>query len=129
MEKRRIRLEMEDCPPFVTIDCAPPFPDLNLFFRAAAQAFIAPYQLAIDVGKLTEASAERIYAMAYAEGVIMSSPTEGFESFEPADWTQWLIEHPIHFRNLREICDYRRNWEDADDCGEKGYQDLRAATQ
>ncbi len=101
--------------PDVTIDCMPPFADVNTVFRAASQALLEPHQLAIQLDKMSEEGAERLYAMVYAEGVILSSPTEGFTGFSRQDWKAWLIEHPVHFQNLREICDYRKNWEEPGD--------------
>ena len=112
-----IEISIPDCPPTIRLLCAPPFPDVNTIFRAGATAFLEPNRLAIDCGKMSKAGAERLYAMVYAEGVILSSPTEGFEEFSRPDWTAWLIEHPVHFQELRDLLDHRKNWEEPDEPG------------
>ena len=130
-----IEIAIPDCPPTIRLLCAPPFPDVNTVYRAGATAFLEPRQLAIDCGKMSDKGAERLYAMVYAEGVILSSPTEGFEGFSRPDWTAWLIEHPVHFQKLRDCLDHRKNWEEPDesggteDGGQARHPDTRAASQ
>ncbi len=116
-KKMRVTFKIKDCPPDISLDCAPPFPDVNTVFRAGATAFLEPNRLAIECGKMSTAGAERLYAMVYAEGVILSSPTEGFEEFSRPDWTAWLIAHPVHFEKLRNCLDHRKNWEEPDEPG------------
>jgi len=133
--KMRVTFAIPDCPPDISLDCAPPFPDVNAVYRAGASAFLEPHRLAIDCGKMSEKGAVRLYAMVYAEGVILSSPTEGFAEFSRQDWTAWLIEHPVHFKKLRDYLDHRKNWEEpdapggAEDGGEQGHPDAGAPPQ
>ena len=97
--------------PHLVITFIPPFPDVNLIFRAVAHARIRPYALAIEHGAICEETSLRIYAQAYAEGAIEGSETPGFESFSSDAWMHWLLEHPDHFQEIRELIDHRPNWD------------------
>jgi hypothetical protein len=97
--------------PHVSIDCWPPFVDINIIFMAAFKSFVAPYQLAIDAGKVSDETATRVMAQAYAEGVIARSRTPGYEKFKGRDWLAFFLKHPDHFDELRRACEVRRNWD------------------
>lgn len=112
MDIRRITFGGNFPKPHLSIDCWPPFVDLNPLYRAASMHFVQPYKLAIDAGKLSEESAVRVLAQAYAEGVIAKSPTDGFQDLKGSDWIDWLVEHPDHFADLRAHVEVRRLWDD-----------------
>ncbi len=118
MQIRIIEFSGEHQKPHLELECLPPFPDLNLLFRVASHAILDPYRLAIELGKVTEETATRLYARLYAEAVIRASPTPGFEDMTRERWAEWLIEHPVHFTNLRSFCDFRNNWVPVKDAAE-----------
>ena len=111
MEIRRITFEGDYPQPHLSIDCRPPFPEVNPIFRACFHAYMQPYELAIEVGKIAEETAVGIMAHTYAEGVVAKSPTPGFENMKAADWRKFFADHPGHFAELRSYCEARGNWD------------------
>lgn len=112
MEIRRVTFAEPFPEPHLSIDCWPPFPDLNMLFAAAAKAFVDPYTLAAQMGKISEESAIMVQAQAYAEGVVANSQTEGYEAYGVREWLAFFLEHPDHFDELRRHLEVRRNWDD-----------------
>lgn len=110
MEIRRITFKAPFPEPHLSLDCWPPFPEVNSVYAAAAKAFIDPYRLALEVGKIEEKTALHFFARLYSEGVIDKSPTPGFEKLTQVDWATWLMDHPDHFAELRALCEHEGNW-------------------
>ena len=110
MEVRRITFKEPFPEPHISIDCWPPFAESNPIYAAAAHSFIQPYTLAIEMGRIEEKTALRFFAQAYAEGVIANCTSPGFKEMKGHDWTEWLLAHPEHFEELREILECRDNW-------------------
>lgn len=125
MEIRRFTFKDEG----FSIDCWPPFPDLNCLYAAAAIAFLRPHKLAIDMGRMPEERNVELLASTYAEGVIAGSPStkDGMNKFDPAQWRQWLLANRETFRILRSYCDVRRTFDPVG--GEDGQEGLRPARQ
>lgn len=127
MDIRRITFVAPFAEPHLSIDCWPPFEELNAFYERAALSFLRPYQTAIDAGKIEEATAVRVLAKVWAFACIAKSPTPGFEKFKEADWERWLVLHPEHFEEMRAILGVRRNWDPAGGSdGKQGSAEPRA---
>ena len=94
------------------INVMPADPKLNVLFRAASMTYLQPFALAVELGRLTEATALKNLAMAYGEGVIAGSPDEELMDFTPRDWTKWLLDHPEEFEQLKGICEVSSNFVD-----------------
>lgn len=110
MPKLSLRFEAPFPEPHLAITFNPPFPDINPIFRAVANARLRPFSIAIECNAVSEETALKMYAQTYAEGSIDRSDTPGFESLTIDQWTAWLIEHPDHFQEIRELVDHRPNW-------------------
>lgn len=108
---RRLRFAFEDEPEAPTnglcIDFYPADPRVNCLFRAAMAAHVQPYMLAARVGRLSEDTATRALARAYAEGVISGSPSEELHCHSTAEWAEWLVANPREFEILREHAEPR----------------------
>jgi hypothetical protein len=106
MNLRRLVFQYDDDPTNpvngVKIDFLPADPSVNAVFRAALQAHVQPYALSAHLGRLTEPTAIKALAKAYAEGVITGSPCDALMNMTRGDWEQWLIDHPDEFERLRE---------------------------
>ena len=111
-EIRRVTFKAPFAEPHLSIDCWPPFADLNAIFMAASKAFLDPYRLAIDCGKLSDERADDLLMQAFAEGVVASSPTPGYEGWSGREWLKFFRENPDHFDELRRHLTVRRNWDD-----------------
>lgn len=94
----------------VALDCRVPDLNLNPAFREAVMRHIAPLRLAERMGALSEESALRGLARAYAEGVIVGSPSPSLGLLDAAGWEAWLLEHPEEFDKLRELLDDTEVW-------------------
>lgn len=90
--------------------------ELNEFFRAAAMNYIVPNQLAMQMGKLTEAREREILMRAYACGVVVVTEPK---MSEEAIYV-WFKKHPKEFDILFEIADHRKNFEDDGNSDEHG---------
>jgi hypothetical protein len=112
MDIRRITFEAPFAEPHLSIDCWPPFVDVNQIFRAAFHSFVQPHQLAIDAGRVDERTATKLLAQAYAEGVVARSPTPAYEAWIGSDWLKFFLRYPDHFDELRRVCEVRRNWDE-----------------
>lgn len=110
MPKLTITFREPFAPPHLSIRCNPPFADANPIFEAVAAARIRPYALAIEHGAISEESALKIYAQAYAEGVIDRSLDIPYDKYTILAWERWLLANPDHFKELREHVDCRTNW-------------------
>jgi hypothetical protein len=111
MELRRIEFRGGFPEPHLSIDCWPPFAEVNKIFVAAFQACVAPYQLAIDCGKLGEETSLKVWIKCYATGVVAKSVTPGYEKMRESDWVKFFTDHPEHFEELRAVCEHSRNWD------------------
>lgn len=111
MNVRRITFEYLD----VSIDVLPAVVAENAVFRAAFAAYVQPYRLAAQLGRLSEDTARRGLAKAYAEGVITGSPTPALCDYGRADWERWLLEHPDEFETIRAVCEVAENFKDQAD--------------
>lgn len=107
MNVRRLRFDYIP----VAIDILPADPKVNRIYAAAAMAHVQHLTLASQVGRLSEEVATRALAKAYAEGVIVGSPTPGYEEFDRTDWERWLNENPDEFSQLRSIAEVSENFE------------------
>lgn len=79
--------------------------NVNSIFQAAVLTHIRPYALAASMGRLSEARSEQLLARVYADGIIVGSPTEGYDKFTQADWEKWLLENKEEFRQLRSVAE------------------------
>lgn len=94
----------------VEFDVGPAFTDLNPLYRAAAIAYVQPYTLSSQLGRISEERSTELLAAAYAEGVIFDSrPTMTSQEIR-----SWLIAHPNEFTIIREYAEHRRNFEEGD---------------
>lgn len=84
---------------------------MNALFDAACMAFVKPYSLAQQAGRLTEEEALVPLAKAYAEAVIVRSESPEHEGFRPADWEKWLLANPEKFAIIRSIAEVKRNFD------------------
>lgn len=87
-----------------------PFEDLNPLWRPAYVAFCAPLQLSAQLGRLSEARAQKALAAAYGEGCVMGSNDPRFDNFSTLDWREWLEGHPWEFGQIRSFAELRDNW-------------------
>ncbi|MGB5810116.1 MAG: hypothetical protein WBG86_06270 [Polyangiales bacterium] len=110
LPKMTLKFKPPFAEPHLSITVNAPFPDVNPIFRIVAGSRIRPYSLAIENDMVSETTALRIFAEAYAEGVIDRSTTPGFEGWTIEQWRVWLLDHPDHFEELRAICEHRPNW-------------------
>lgn len=108
MAVRRIRFAYLPGEP--AIDCRPPHVDLNLDFRDAVMRNLAPLKLAQRLGRLSETTARRALARAYAEGVVTGSPTAALEQLDTEGWEEWLLANPDEFDELRRLLDDHKVW-------------------
>lgn len=100
----------------VEVDILPAVPEFNPLFNAAATACIKPLSLSAHLGRLSEEVAQEALARAYAEGVIVGSPTPELEHLDREGWYQWLLQHPDEFAIIRSIAEVKRNFDpDAED--------------
>lgn len=92
----------------VSFDVGPAFPDLNTLYRAAAFAFVKPYTLSAQLGRISEERSTELLASAYAEGVIFDSRP----AMSRSEVRDWLIAHPTEFTIIRSYAEHRPNFEE-----------------
>ena len=107
MDIRRVRFAYLAGAP--AIDVLPADPKANRIFAAALMAHVQPYALAARLGRLAEGTAERSLALAYAEGVVIGSPTSELQ-MDRHGWVSWLLAHPREFAILRSIAEDPEQW-------------------
>ncbi len=86
--------------------------ETNLLFRLAAKTHLEPFKVAADLGRLSEETATRNLALAYAEGVIVGSPDDELTKLNQSGWFDWLMSHPDEFDHIRGICEFPANFVD-----------------
>lgn len=107
MNMRRLRFDYIP----IAIDILPADPKVNRIYAAAAMAHVQHLTLAAQLGRVSEDRAEQALAKAYAEGVVVGSPTPGYEHYERSDWERWLLAHRDEFAQLRSIAEVPENFE------------------
>ena len=99
----------------LTLTIAPAVPDLNPLFAAAYAALIQPLTLAARLPEdhpraLTDERARPALAKAYAQAVVFGSNDPAMKDFGPAEWEDWLLEHPRELESLTSIAQVRTNF-------------------
>jgi len=92
----------------VSFVVGPAFSDLNTLYHAASLAFVKPYILSVQLGRLSEERSQELLASTYAEGVVFESEPP----MSPTDVRAWLLAHPEEFTIIREYAEHRANFED-----------------
>lgn len=92
------------------VDVYPADFELNPAFAAAVEAYVKPYALAEELGRLDEDAARWALARAYAAAVIYGSPDEDLAGLDREGWVSWLLEDPVRFDDLRALCEDRTNF-------------------
>lgn len=110
LPKLRIRFEAPFAEPHFAVIINPPFVDVNPIFEAVVKVRLTPYLVAIQAEALSEATAVRIYAQVYAEGVIDRCETSPLDEWLVEDWEKFFNEHPDHLDELRQHAEHRPNW-------------------
>lgn len=90
----------------VEFDVGPAFVDLNVYYRAAAMAFVQPHSLAATLNRVPEEKARSLMAHTIVEGCIFDSRPE-MTSDQRYDW---LIAHPFEADQLRSLVEHRANF-------------------
>lgn len=91
----------------------PAFVDLNPVFRAASEALLRPYRLALQMGRVNDEQSLHLLARAYSESVIIEAdPEMGREAVY-----RWLVDHPADFDVIRSFAEHRPNFEEVTDGG------------
>lgn len=103
---RRLNFEDGD-----EVDIGPAIAELNSVFHAASMAHVQPFTFAVQAGRLSEERSLEILADAYAEGVMMGSPTPELTGFSTKQWRKWLLNNPEKFANIRSIAEVKRNFD------------------
>lgn len=88
-----------------------PATETNVEFIAALQELYRPYQLADKADALSEQTATRILAEAYAQSVIVGSTSPDLHDMSPEEWAAWLIEHPDEFNAIQQVSGAPEQWE------------------
>lgn len=106
---RRIAFEYLD----VEIDVLPAIMALNPVYEAACKAWVMPLEWAVRAKRHSEQGSNLALMKAYAEGVVVGSPTPALEDFKPEDWIRWFKEHPEEWQRLRGICEAPENFQES----------------
>lgn len=93
------------------IDVASSLPEFNPLWEPAYLTILAPYKLAIDMGKMSRDRGLQIEADLYAAACIMGSPTPAFTGFSKLQWSRFLQKTPELFETLRRVCELRVNFD------------------
>lgn len=81
--------------------------DLNVCYDAAVKAYVQPYALGIQAGRVSEEKQLEIQMKAYACGVVMRTDPQMTEE----EVFEWFREHPSEFATLFSYADHRENFD------------------
>ena len=122
---KTLRLELVDHGMTLTVGAADV--ELNTYYNAAAQAFIQPIALRLELGKVSEEEQLEIAMRTYAVGVVLGSDPEMSEE----ELFQWFRKHPEEFDIIVSVADFKENFTEngnsAETTGETSEQGLEEA--